>query len=995
MKVKRFPYLTALILLTMAALQGAAIATGETASLDSSPWQLAPQAEVAETGQQISTPGYHVGVWLPTQVPGTVFGAYVRAGLEKEPTYADNIYKVDLKKYDRNFWYRTDFTVPAAYGTGKVWLNFDGVNRDAEVFVNGTRVGAMHGYMQRGRFDITNIAHPGGRNTLAVLDFVPVQPPGSAENSSSPAFICSVGWDWMPRVPGLNMGIYKDVSLSHTGAVSLADAWVRTELPTLNQAEISVQADVKNHANTAVSGTLAGVISPGRIAFSQPVTLNAGETRTVTISSQSAPGLRLKSPRLWWPNGYGQPNLYTCRLAFRTNGQVSDVKNVTFGIKKYTYDTDNHILHLHINGVRVFPKGGSWGMAEFMLRCHAQDYDTKVRFHREMNFNMIRNWMGMTPDEAFYAACDKYGIMVWDEFWLNSSTIYGKLPADLTIFNANAVEKIKTFRNHPSIALWCAENEGTPPPQINDALRDAVHVYDGADRYYQPNSHSGNLSGSGPWNNLNLKRYFTGIGAGGGDGQPFGMRSEIGTAAFTSFDSFQKFMPRSDWWPRDEMWNQHFFGKSAGNAGPDGYNADLYARYGRPRTIQEYCAKAQFLNLETMKAMYEGWLDHSDRDAAGILIWMSQSAYPSFVWQTYDYYYDTTGAYWGAKTACEPVHIYWNENDDRIRVVNTSGKNYSGLTADAAIYNLDGTQKYHRSAVIASRFDAVSDCFALTYPDKLSATHFIKLRLQDSSSKVISENFYWRGTSYLNFHALNNLPQVHLSVVSQVTQSQGIGTMTAAITNPANSHTVAFAVRPKLVKNGTGEQVLPVFMNNGYFALLPGETKRLTIHFDPVTAGPKAPRLVVECWNNAARPYPFVHSDNLALSKPATASSDDGYAGGPSAAVDGELLTRWSSAWSAEPQWLSVDLGKSESIRRVKLAWEAAYAKSYSLQVSEDGVHWTDIYHTTSGHGGVEDLTGLSGKGRYVRLFATERATPYGYSLYEFEVYGPNPAAPK
>ena len=287
--------------------------------------------------------------------------------------------------------------------------------------------------------------------------------------------------------------------------------------------------------------------------------------------------------------------------------------------------------------------------------------------------------------------------MVWDEFWLNSSTIFGVLPADIPLFNANAIEKIKTFRNHPSIALWCAENEATPPPVINDALRAAVHTYDGDDRYYQENSHAVNLSGSGPWNNLDPKQYFRGVPVGNsGDAQPFGLRSEIGTATFTSFDSFQKFMPPSDWWPRDEMWNRHFFGPSAGNAGPDGYQASLARRYGLPRSIQEYCAKSQFLNLETMKAMYEGWLDHSDKDASGILIWMSQSAYPSFVWQTYDYYYDTTGAYWGAKTACEPVHIYWNQNDDRIRVVNSSGKNATGLIAEAWIYNLDGTQKYHR-----------------------------------------------------------------------------------------------------------------------------------------------------------------------------------------------------------------------------------------------------------------------------------------------------------
>lgn len=972
------------LLLIFGSLTPVLAAGGETTSLDGGSWKIAPEAEITNTGEQVSMPGEHAGVWLAAQVPGTVFGAYVNAGLEKEPTYADNIYKVDTKKYDRNFWYRTEFNVPAADKTGRIWLNLDGVNRDADVFVNGKNVGAVRGFLQRGRFDVTGLVNFGGRNGLAVLDHLPV----GDGNASSPSFICSAGWDWMPRVPGLNMGIYKDVYLSRTGSVSIKDPWIRTDLPTLTQAELSVQADVENHSDASAIGVLVGEINPGKIAFSQPVTLTAGETRTVVLNSQTIATLRLKNPRLWWPNGYGQPNLYTCRLAFRVNSAVSDTKTITFGIKKYTYDTDNKTLHIHVNGVRVFPKGGSWGMAEFMLRCHAKDYDTKLRFHQDMHFNMVRNWMGMTADEAFYDACDKYGIMVWDEFWLNSSTTLGNLPTDIPLFNANAIEKIKTFRNHPSIALWCAENEATPPPVINDGLRADVRVYDGDDRYYQENSHSGNLSGSGPWNNLNPQHYFTGVITGGGDGQLFGMRSEIGTATFTSFDSFQKFIPKADWWPRSKMWNRHFFGTSAVNAGPDIYSASLSSHYGQPQSIQEYCQKAQFLNLDTMKAMYEGWLDHSDKDASGILIWMSQSAYPSLVWQTYDYYYDTTGAYWGAKTACEPIHIYWNQNDERIRVVNTSGTNYPGLTAQAWIYNLDGTQKWYKSAAIASRFDEVADCFSMAYPAGLSATHFIKLRLSSRLGKVVSENFYWRGTRRLNFTALNDLKAVKLLVSSQTTQANGEETMTATITNPVNSQTVAFAIRPKLVRPKTGTQLLPVFMNDAYFSLIPGETKHITIRFDASDVGPKAPHLVVECWNNAVKSHPLINKANLALGQPVTASSNDGHADGVSAVVDGDLLTRWSSAWSADPQWISVDLGKSQAIRRVKLTWEAAYAKSYKIQASEDGVRWTDIYAAATGHGGVEDLTSLTGQGRYVRVYATERATTYGYSLYEMEVYG-------
>jgi hexosaminidase len=105
--------------------------------------------------------------------------------------------------------------------------------------------------------------------------------------------------------------------------------------------------------------------------------------------------------------------------------------------------------------------------------------------------------------------------------------------------------------------------------------------------------------------------------------------------------------------------------------------------------------------------------------------------------------------------------------------------------------------------------------------------------------------------------------------------------------------------------------------------------------------------------------------------------------------VDGDLTTRWSSAYNDDPQWLCVDLGKSQHIGRVKLTWESAFAKDYQIQVSDDNANWTTIYQTTTGNGGTEDLTGLNGQGRYIRMYATKRATQWGDSLFEFEVYGP------
>ncbi|HTI93837.1 MAG TPA: discoidin domain-containing protein [Puia sp.] len=653
------------------------------------------------------------GSWVAATVPGTVFGSFVANGLEKDPNFGDNIYKVDHSKYDRNFWYRTSFRVPAGFTKEHIRLNFKGINRKADIYLNGGFVGHLDGFMERGDFDISDRVLRSGENSLMVLVYWPKTP---LANYSSPTYLSSAGWDWMPYVPGLNMGITDQVFLSNTGSLTIRDPWVQTRLPTNARADLAVSLEVKNGSSMRQEGIVKGVIMPGNIGFERKVLLDPLSKTEVQLQKIDFPQLSINSPKLWWPNGYGDPNLYTCTLSVVVGGKVSDEKSFHFGIKRYDYDTIGSVLHLFINGVRVFAKGGDWGMSEYMLRCRGVEYDTKVRLHREMNFNMIRNWIGSTTDEEFYEACDKYGIMVWDDFWLNANP---NLPDDVNTFNANAVEKIKRFRNHPAIAVWCGDNEGWPEAPLNNWLREDVRMFDGNARFYQPNSHAENLTGSGPWANKDPRYYFSPYPSGMQGNAGWGFRTELGTAVFVNFESFKKFMPQDKWWPRNEMWNLHFFGSSAFNAGPDFYDESITREYGSPTGIEDYCRKAQLLNVETNKAMFEGWQDNIGDDASGLMTWMSQSAYPSMVWQTYDYYYDLTGAFWGAKKACEPLHIQWNPVSNAIKVVNTTGAGVSGLTAVADVYNMDGTlaKAYSVSGGVDAPAYSATECFVLPFND--------------------------------------------------------------------------------------------------------------------------------------------------------------------------------------------------------------------------------------------------------------------------------------
>lgn len=221
-----------MIVLLAGLLGGGATASGQVylnSGSAGTDWRLRPQAEVSGGVADLSSTGYDASGWVKAIVPGTAFSAYVAAGIEQDPNFGDNIHRVDRKKYDRSFWYRTTFRVPEDFTKELLWLNFNGVNRRAEIYLNGVELGRLDGFMHRGRFNITDIARRDGDNVLLVLVHIPDTP---LANQGSPTYLSSGGWDWMPYVPGLNSGITDKVFLTNTGRVTIIDPWVRSDLHT-------------------------------------------------------------------------------------------------------------------------------------------------------------------------------------------------------------------------------------------------------------------------------------------------------------------------------------------------------------------------------------------------------------------------------------------------------------------------------------------------------------------------------------------------------------------------------------------------------------------------------------------------------------------------------------------------------------------------------------------------------------------------------------------
>ena len=252
----------------------------------------------------------------------------------------------------------------------------------------------------------------------------------------------------------------------------------------------------------------------------------------------------------------------------------------TFGVRKITYSlpgSDN--LALSVNGVPVMAKGGDWGMDEAMKRIPRKRLDAQVRMHQLANYTMIRNWVGQSTSEDLYDLCDQYGILLWDEFF-EPHPADGPIPQDVELYLANVRDKILRFRNHPCIALWCARNEGDPPPAIGQGIQKLINELDPG-RLYQPSSTSGRgVNSGGPYHWRTPREFYT-------FGEAF--KTEIGSMSVPTLEAIHAMMPAKDWEVINDDWAEHDF--CAGAQQGDRYPEIIASRYGFPSNLPTLSAR--------------------------------------------------------------------------------------------------------------------------------------------------------------------------------------------------------------------------------------------------------------------------------------------------------------------------------------------------------------------------------------------------------------------
>jgi exo-1,4-beta-D-glucosaminidase len=824
-------------------------------------WEVQSSCAAKEAGEKISLVGFDASTWHKTDIPTTVVGVLVTDKTYPDPDYGKNLKSFPGMDYsDKTFfanqdmpkdspfkcswWYRTEFSSPAAGQNAKNWLHFLGINYRANIWINGKKLAGdkeVAGTYRGFEFDITKYLESGKSNALAVEVFAP------GKNDLGITWV-----DWNPTPPDKNMGIWKEVFLTSSGDVTVRNPYVASKLGDgYTTAALTASADLHNAADHPVQGNLHFEMEG--VQLNQSVSLVGGETKTVRFTPEQFAQLQLAHPRLWWPYAMGEPSLYKATLTFDLAGQgISDSASTTFGIREVTSElTPQGGRLFKVNGHNVLIRGAAWA-PDLLFRWSSTKLDADLAYVRDMGMNTIR-LEGRLDREEFYTKTDRLGILVmpgWTccDAWEKWSNWKAEQHA---ISGESLKSQIRILRQHPSVFVWLNGSDGPPPADVEKNYLAILKELDWQNPSVSSASETATTvtgpSGvkmTGPYEYVPPVYWLTDTKAGGA----YSYNTETSPGpAIPPRESLERFIPKEHLWPIDDFWNYHA-GKerfTTVNVFTDGLNR----RYGQATSLDDYLRKAQAVTYDGQRAMFEAYA-RNKYVSTGVIQWMLDNAWPSLIWHLYDYYLVPTGGYFGTKKACEPVHIQYSYDDNTVAVINSTFAALKGVKASAKIYDIKAGEKAAKDATLDLAPDSSNKAFALPAVPGISTTYFLRLQLHDAAGALVSDNFYWLSTKadtldwshkqdtvytpqkeFGDLTGLQSLPQVKVeaTIVSKGDAGLGPQPTRIAVKNPSSS--VAFMVHLRLTQGPGGADIVPALWEDNYFSLLPGESREVTMRY--------------------------------------------------------------------------------------------------------------------------------------------------------------------
>jgi hypothetical protein len=872
-------------------------------------WQMKESAIVGMNGEKISSPEYKAENWYLTSVPTTVLGTLIRSGVYPDPYIGmnnmlipdmndDHNKRYDLAKYShmpdksnpwtKPYWFRKEFELPENFSGKIIWLNVDGINYRADVWVNGKLVDNsknLVGMFRRFRLNITRYARPGQKNAVAIaihpLDF-PGDPlyeqteglkgnlgpnGGDAEILRNVTQYSAIGWDWVPAVRDRNMGIWQHISLNASGPVVLIDPAAFTQLKFKKDttAEITVRYFITNASETDQKVDMEIIInhenSPEKIsAINTILNLKAGSSQEVILKPDDYRQLILNNPDLWWPVSYGKHPLYNLFVTAKVNGNLSSTVKSNFGIRELgSFMLPGGGRAFSVNGKTIRITGGAW-INDFLLSWSAQRYRDEVRLMAEGNATAVRiNGCSIMPPDVFFDECDRRGLLVWQDMSRTSVSpdfrkdkLHSRRPpsCDSTIYINNMVDCISRMRGHSSLFLWCGSNEDAPQENTGKVLQNIVLPQMDGTRVFiassseQPvwsNVTIGTYTG-GPWQMVPLAKYYRMYA----EQKGFESRNEIGLASLPSVNSVASAIPDfNDFDEASFPLNKTMgFHDATGDMIMGSYLKLMKEDIGYPSSLAEFLIWGDLYNNQVYRTIFEAANKARPRNE-GTMLWKTNAAWLSFNWQIFDWFLKPNAGYFTMKSACKPLHIQFSQDDSGIEVISTLQKEMK-VAVNVTSLSSDGKK------TITKKFLSLIDADKTVFIDSIkelrndSSLNFIALDLIDQSGNKIDRTVTWSQIK-TNWRELLTVPPVDIDCKLLGKEEYG-DEMGFSFEIKNCSAWPAVNVIMSLTDGAFGKEILPAFWDNNALTMMPGESEiiKLRVRKNLIT---KTPFLMTEGLN--------------------------------------------------------------------------------------------------------------------------------------------------
>jgi beta-mannosidase len=652
--------------------------------------------------------------WLPATVPGGVHTDLLALGLIPDPFVGDNEKCVQwVAKAD---WeYRRNFTCsPDLLAQEKVFLVCDGLDTLATITLNGHALGRTDNMFRQYRWNVKSLlkqedgvgaqcpnelviafASPvsfvAEKQAISPLPGVSQAIPGGPYLRKAP---CQFGWDWGPQLPPI--GVWKDIRLEGYNSARLAEVNLRQHHA---EGNITLEARISVERWDGVPlATLVSITAPDGAIFET--------SEAVSTSGEALVSVPIANPQLWWPNSYGEQPLYKVEVALRrsehhTTAAPLDLRTYRIGLRtlelRQEEDEDGdgrsgRSFVFVVNGVPIFAKGSNWIPADsFPTRLTNEHLEGLIRSAAQTHQNMLRVWGGgFYEEERFYDLCDRYGILVWQEFIFSCSVYPLGDPDFLDNVHVEVVENVRRLRHRASLALWCGNNEmevgwvewGWNRPELQEmkgaydrffhcTLREWCLAED-PDHSYWPSSPSSGTPFQDPngqrkgdahyWDVWHGRKPFTAYR----DQYPRFM-SEFGFQALPPMSTISTYADEADWNMTSYIMEQHQKNAS-GNSLMVGQLLDTFRL---PKDFESLVYLSMVLQAEGIRYGVEHWRRHKDR-VAGTLYWQLNDCWPVASWSSLDYYGRWKALHYAARRFYAPIMLSIKDNPPEQRLYVTS-----------------------------------------------------------------------------------------------------------------------------------------------------------------------------------------------------------------------------------------------------------------------------------------------------------------------------------